>query len=464
MADRSGPDIVLICLDSVRKDFFEETATGIARRSDLSFDQCRAASSWSTPSHASMISGLLPHEHGVHTHSPSFGNLPADETLFREFEDYRTVGISANAYAGPAYDFDRYFDRFVELERRVRFPEGADPTRFGSGYENPNRARIDYVKHCLTHRHPIKSSFNGVFNMVDKATGGKLLPRLVDEGAKHGLRLAREEIEEGDGSTFVFLNLMEGHVPYRPGLHLDGDLYETPWDWSTLNKGTWELCGEEYDERYWTRRNQLYRAQIDYLDRRISAFIDSLDDDVPVVVTADHGDNLGTEVDGGLANHKSSLSEGLLHVPLTVCNSSTDYAGDGSAYVSHLQLPDLLSGLRDGRIEDLGRDRIYAELIGMSGGSEPDSDYEYWDRMIRCGYRDSEKVVWDSRGNGHRYRLDGERPNWQREVERVSPPPEWATSRFEADIETYKRRARSSGETVDVDEATEERLQELGYL
>lgn len=464
MTGTSKNDIVLICLDSVRKDFFDETATRTIGLSDISFDQCRAASSWSTPSHASMISGLLPHEHGVHTHSRSFATLPREDTLFRDLDGYRTIGISANTYAGPAYGFDRYFDRFVELERRVRFPEGADPTRFGSRYDNHTRARLGYLKHCLTHRHPVESLFNGAFNLFDKASGGRLLPRVFDEGAKHGFRLTRNLLERHDDGVFVFLNLMEAHVPYRPALFLDGDLYDCPWDWSTETRGTWELCLEDYDEQYWTWRNQLYRARIDYLDRRISEFVESLDEETTVVVTSDHGDNLGTDVDEGLANHKSSLSEGLLHVPLDVIDPPDGFAVDGSRYVSHLQLPELLRGLRDGRAVDPSRDRIHAELVGLSGGSTPDTDREYWDRMIRCGYRESEKVVWDSQGDRWRYELDEGRPNWQRRVGRISQVPGWATSAFATDIEDYKREARETQEDVDIDDATEDRLRELGYL
>jgi len=452
-------DIVLICLDSVRKDVFDDAAVRTQDLADVSFDNCRAPSSWSAPSHASMVSGLLPSEHEVTTHSRSFDSLPREDTLFDDLDGYRTVGVSGNVYAGPTYGFDRFFDSFFVVNRENRFPRALSPT--ADGYDMSVSGLSSFLADALADDRTVKSVLNGFSAFLDSATD--VGPRTFDEGAKPGLRLAREELERADRPTFVFLNLMEGHIPYRPVRYLDADLYDVPDGWTSDEKGVWELFDEEYDERYWDRRDQLYRATVDYLDRRIAAFVDSVDEETTVVVTADHGDNLGTAVDGGLANHKSSLSEGVLHVPFHIVNAPDECEQTG-AHLSQLAIPELITGLSDGRVPDVTSDRIVAELGGMSAGPDPDGDDEYYDRAIRCAYDGTEKVVWDSLGECRKYRIAPTTDNYQEQVGGPDRPPSWATDAFGTDLTAFKSAVAEDGDDVDVDASTAQRLEELGYL
>jgi hypothetical protein len=406
-----------------------------------------------------MVSGLLPNEHEVTTHSRSFDSLPRADTVFDDLDGYRTVGISGNIYAGPTYGFDRFFDSFFVVNRENRFPRALSPS--ADGYDMSGGGLSSFLSDAVADDRTVKSLANGVSAFLDSATD--IASRAFDEGAKPGLRIAREELRATEEPTFVFLNLMEGHIPYRPAQYLDGDRYDVPDGWSSAEKGVWELFDDDYDEQYWDRRNQLYRATVDYLDRRIASFVQSVSDETTVIVTADHGDNLGTAVDGGLANHKSSLSEGVLHVPFEIINAP-DTSEQTGAHLSHLALPDLLPGLSEGRIPDVTSDRILAELGGMSAGPIPDSDYEYYDRAIRCAYDGTEKVVWDSLGECSEYRIDPASANHQERVTDLGRPPSWATARFSTDISSFKSAIVEDGDDVDVDESTAQRLEELGYL
>lgn len=454
-------NIVLVCLDSVRNDVFEEFAVRTQERADLTVENCRAASSWSAPSHASMITGDLPHRHGVTTHARSFESVPREETVFADLEGYRTVGISANTYAGPAYDFDRYFDEFYPLRRGIRFPEALDP--YTGDFDTSFGDFLSYFRDCLCDDRPAKSVTNGLFALFDSLSSSRVSSWLLDRGARPGLRLAKKTLREEPKPSFVFLNLMEGHLPFRPARYLDGDMYDVPRGWDSNERGTWELIGNDYDETYWSRRNQLYRATVDYLDRCIARFVRDIDTDTTVIVTADHGENLGTEVDEGLANHKSSLSEGLLHVPLSVIHPPAVSEQTGR-YLSQLSLPGLITGIRDGHIPDLHSDRAVAELGGMSAGDEPPTDREYYDRAMRCAYDTDEKTVWDSLGNCTRYRLDSNRANWQEKQTDIDGPPAWADEQFATDITTFKETAVATAEQVSIDDSTAQRLEELGYL
>lgn len=452
-------NIVLICLDSVRKDVFDEIAKRTKKLADVSFDNCRAASSWTAPSHASMISGELPHEHKVTTYSQSFDSLSGGNTIFDDLDGYRTVGISGNIYAGPTCNFDEYFDSFFILNRATRFPRALSPSL--GDYSISFSGISSYLLDAISNNSVIKSGTNGVISILNSRTD--IPSRMVDEGAKPGLRIAKEELQDANAPTFIFLNLMEGHIPYRPARYLDDNLYDVPNDWSSDEKGVWELFQEDYDEQYWNRRNQLYRATVEYLDRRVSQFVQSIGEETTVIVTADHGDNLGTKVDEGLANHKSSLSEGTLHVPFYIINPP-DVDRQTEEYLSHLNLPDLIKGIQREHIPDLTRDQIPAELGGMSAGPDPPNDYDYYDRAIRCVYNKDKKIIWDSFGNCVKYQIDPDTMNHQQYIAEMDEPPSWAEGHFDVDITEFKSDIIKDTDEVDIDTSTAERLKELGYL
>lgn len=451
--------IVFICLDSVRKDVFDEVAERVKKLADVSFDNCRAVSSWSAPSHASMISGELPNEHEVTTHSRSFDSLSRESTIFGDLDEYRTVGISGNTYAGPTYNFDGYFDSFFKLNRSTRFPRALSPNSddYGMSFSGIS----SYISDAISDNTVIKSGINGGVCLLDSRTA--IPSRLFDQGAKPGLRIAKEELQDANTPMFIFLNLMEGHIPYQPARYLDGNLYDVPSGWSSNEKGLWELFQDDYDEQYWNRRNQLYRATVEYLDRRIFEFVQSINEETTVIVTADHGDNLGTEIDEGLANHKSSLSEGTLHVPFYIINSP-DIDEQTEEYLSHLSLPKLIKGVQKGHIPNLTSDQIPAELGGMSAGPDPPNEYDYYNRAIRCVYNKHKKITWDSFGNCTKYQVERGMINHQRYITEMDEPPSWARDDFDIDIGEFKSGIIKDSDEVDIDTSTAERLKELGYL
>lgn len=453
-------NIVLICLDSVRKDIFDEVATRTQELADVSFDNCRAASSWSPPSHASMISGLLPHEHGVTTHSRSFNSLPKKSVIFNDLQEYQTVGISGNVFAGPSFQFDKYFDKFFTLKPEKRFPKALYPS--SNEYDKSIEDIAKYLLHSIRDPQTLKSLFNGITGFLGSVTNDSL-SKIFDRGAKPGLRIAREELQAANTPSFIFMNLMETHIPYRPSRYLDDDFYDVPKDWSSDEKNTWELIQEEYDGQYWQRRNQLYRATVDYLGRQIFEFAQSVSEDTIVIITSDHGDNLGTDTDRGLANHKSSLTEGLLHVPLYIINAP-DADQQTDEYFSHLALPKLILDCRSGQISDLTSDRAFAELGGLSSGQDPNERYEYFNRAIRCAYDKKEKFVWDSFGNCDKYYISSDKSNYQENSDALKSPPSWAVERFENDISTFKTNLIEEEDKIAIDDSTSQRLDDLGYL
>jgi arylsulfatase A-like enzyme len=283
-------------------------------------------------------------------------------------------------------------------------------------------------------------------------------------------------IRSSEEPFFLFTNLMEAHGPHHAIRGYDRDLYSVSNTWSSRRLDIWDIidtddpdAGRVAVERW----RDLYGASIDYLDRRLVRFIDRVqsttDRETTFVITADHGENLGYEADEHLLDHTSSLSEGLLHVPLVVVNPPPSWEPSGDGYVSHLDLGRILVGLaHDDPPTDIFRQRVPAEVIGISKSAfEDDPDkYAYYDRMLRCAYdyETAIKLVWDSLGDSDRYALDHDRLCWQEKVASDVGLPDWATAFFDDDIEAAKRAVREADEEREMTDETRQQLERLGYL
>lgn len=207
-------NIVLICLDSVRKDFFEKYSSQIQRVADLSFDQCRAASSWSVPSHGSMLTGELPSKHGAHAHNMSYSHLSKSDTFLDQLPNYEAVGVSANAFAGPGYDFDSAFDSYRPVSDSQRYPisSGDDD---GSIF-NPVVGPVAHIT---------KGVANVIIKKVNEASIEWSGPKLFDDGAKVVTRQSLSQLEDTTEPFFLFVNYMDAHLPLRPTWGYNSELY-----------------------------------------------------------------------------------------------------------------------------------------------------------------------------------------------------------------------------------------------
>ncbi|WP_143420540.1 hypothetical protein [Halorubrum sp. Ib24] len=185
-----------------------------------------------------------------------------------------------------------------------------------------------------------------------------------------------------------------------------------------------------------------------------------------VIITADHGENHGEKSAHGLVNHKSSLSEQLLHVPLEIINPPRG-GNSTTEYVSLLDLPELILGMAENRWCDITRSVVPAEVIGLGSNLDiPDQyDAEFFSRGIRSACRNNTKVVWDSLGNAYKYHLNRHYSSDQDLLDNCSSVPDWAKSQFDSTIEDVVTTARaSSTDESDVSDSAQSRLKELGYL
>lgn len=420
-------NIVLLCLDTVRKDYFDAYAKRLTDRADVVFEQCRAASCWSVPSHASMMTGRLPHGHGVDARYPLFESLDAAETLRSDLPAHEFVGVSANVYAGSAYGFDSLFDEFTDVARTHRYVDGLDIPAYLSDTTEPGLPeKGDVVREILTHPFPTQSLRNAAILQLEQwTTSGPLsaVPTPLDDGGASVCRIALDRLREREAESpvFLFANLMEAHEPHRDTWQYDSELYSVPRGWDSTALNTWDAVDPtDETETALDRYRDLYGAAIDYLDRIVSDLVERLREvttrETTVILTADHGENLALPADDGHLGHVTSLTEAVLHVPLLIINPPAGFDPNEGEYVSHLGLRELIRGIAHDETPSITRDRVPAEVIDITPGNDRlrETDPEYWTRTLRCMYDEQEKYEWDSRGIVSRIELDPTRPSWQR--------------------------------------------------
>lgn len=459
-------NVVLIILDSVRKDQFNQHAQRIQELADVSFSECRAPSCWSVPSHASFLTGKLPSDHGIHTHNLSFASLSQSNTLCGSLSDHTTLSVSANVYASSTFGFDQLFDKHYDIAPHQRFSNGMDMEKFIETRKQDGWRRFtEFLNSALQHNYPLQSLGNGLWFKLNDILDRAPIPKLVDDGAKLIRNRAKKLVAETEGPFFLFTNFMDGHTPYRHAWGYNTNLHNAPHTWSSADFNNWDFMNGELTperEEHLQHHRSLYDAAIDYLDRQVATFVQqvqtSTQNETTFIVTADHGENMMWDGDNGLLDHSSSLTEGVLHVPFVIINPPADIEDPGLATL--LDLPQMISAWANEESMVPQREYVPAEVIGQGVG---DRGGKYWDRMIRCVYREDTKIEWDSLGGTVKYRLPSD-PSLHQRIDEGVTVPDWARSLFNEEITEYKQRAQANDHDINFDESVAGRLKELGYL
>ncbi|TNE89416.1 MAG: hypothetical protein EP330_11445 [Deltaproteobacteria bacterium] len=299
-----GPDIVLIVLDTVRKDrvspYADDAITPKLARwaSDARvFDQARAVSSWTLPSHASMFTGRYPTEHGAHGDSLASGidahglspEVPVVAEVLSE-AGWATVGIAANrgylrAETGLARGFHAWLaDSLRPHSLEVPYPEGE--------------------------------------RVTDLALAALSAPR--------------------ERPMFLFVNYMDAHMPYIDRR----EYYADPADFPavrapfTQSYAATRATGVPLDPVVSTSWQQGYDATLRYLDDEVGRLLEALpelgiDENDLVIVTSDHGEAFGEH---GTVEHGKDLYDESIAVPLFVRGPGFE-SGRDARLVDHTDLP-----------------------------------------------------------------------------------------------------------------------------
>lgn len=482
------PNVVFFVLDTARArdvtpyadsdlktmPFFDKFASR-----NIFFEQCISTAPWTLPAHASMFTGLAPSQHGVNSWEDSLSE--ETETLATRLRsaDYQTVGITNNSWVSDLFGLSKGFDDFYKLWQLIQHDN--DLVRTSRKIKDLSRGE--------TLKHLIRDVLGSGDSIVNIANGlyGKLLHNRNDYGAKRTNRIIKKWIRkdwDADQPFFLFANYLEPHLEYQPPaehaepfLNVDySDAREIPQDPIRHMLGDLNLSANQLK----TLRG-LYRGELNYLDsclRDIYSFLETegaLDNTV-VILVGDHGDNIG---DHGLMSHFYSLHDSLIRVPCAVQLPSTM----SSTVSSQIQVTDLFplilreaGMLRDkdtaNKLAEVpppfgdGRKLAVSELLGVNppeqainrrtGGSYNEELFKEYKQPLRSVRADGRKLVKRGDTTVMTYGIDGH-------DETVEAINDGDLMSFITEWEEKHSKGSSSADS-EVDQQTEKRLQELGYL
>jgi arylsulfatase A-like enzyme len=345
-----APNVLLIILDTVRAlsvgvtPLGRETTpflNGLQKRA-TTFQHAVAPAPWTTPTHASLLTGLWPHELADPWHPPYTlpGTLPSLPRVLAD-HGYSTAGFVANVqHAGREVGIGRWFRHFDDY--RASLGELLISTRLGQFVFNSPRVR----------------DATGYYDILGRRTA----PMINDAFLKW---LDEEERRP----FFVMLNYFDAHEPYLPGEPFTEHFGPDERDKSLIGftrarqAKRWEKR-ESPDEV--PKELQAYEAAIAYMDRAVGDLFDALSrrgllDQTIVIVTSDHGEQFGEH---GQFDHANSLYRTALEVPLFIADPRSTKAVVVADPVSLRDLAAVPSALPGASLRPLmnGEDHVEVSL------------------------------------------------------------------------------------------------------
>jgi len=335
-----NPNILLIVLDTVRRDRLSaygnprETSPELdafAARATL-FERAIAPAQWTTPSHASMFTGLYPSVHRV-----TQGNSKLAESIPTLAEilgcaGYHTVAFCNNALVAVLDNgLRRGFEHFYSYA-------GAAPNR-------PVDARHSPLRRALAVRfRRFARRVENQFARSDRLFCISMYPWLVpiwtryinykghtEQSVNDLIDYWRQYISRSaEHPLFVFLNLMGTHLPYNPprdaivrvAPELRNDRYAHAFMHRfNTNAARWSSPPDP-PLKDWERAalRGFHDAEIAHQDGYLGHLLNTLRgmgalDNTLVIIVADHGELHG---DHGFFGHGFAVYQELVHVPLII--------------------------------------------------------------------------------------------------------------------------------------------------
>ncbi len=279
-------NVVLISIDTVRADhlgcygYDVETSPNMDRLAEeaVLFTEALSQSSWTLPSHMSIMTSQYPSVHGV---GPARRALAASTPTLAEVlskSGFETAGFVSWVFLGSQWGFAQGFDTFRELW-------GAPMT-------------------------------------ADNPAGGAFTADVVTDAAVEWVR------GEHAGPFFLFVHYFDPHMNYEPPPPYDtmfDPAYEgaASGEWSRLKQYIkWmNENPESISERDLEHVIALYDGEIRYVDEHVGRLMNALDGEVGlenclVVLTSDHGEEFNDH--GSMEGHGWTLYNEVLRVPLMV--------------------------------------------------------------------------------------------------------------------------------------------------
>lgn len=470
MAAHRRPNVVMVVLDSMRPEWLScyapevETSPHIDRlaRDGWLFETAIGPSAWTFPCMASIFTAMWPSKHGGHDeHQLLDTPYPTLAELFQR-NDYQTAGFSDVPYVGPSTRLDRGFDLLSNL-------------------------RANEVG--LWHK-GLKAAARGYRSLIGRYSKLNETPVLFGEA------MAWLRAQRGSGRPFfLYLHSDETHAPFLPpakyrlkysglsrsamaAINQDKQLYVA---------GRVAMTGGDF-----RKLHALARGEAAYADAwvgRLMALLERLGelDHTVVVITADHGDNVGEH---GLLRHGLCLYDTLLHVPfiirppggaggqrirnmvrlidlaptlLTLCGIEEEEAR------VEMQGQDLVRAMDRKRFEPFAIAELYRPTQTMWRKKVPEfmpTFLERYDRRLRAYRTATHKLIWASDGRHELYDLMHDPGEVQNLHDAEPGLAADLHERLQGWLAGFEAGGAEEGFVVEehADERVYERLRDLGYV
>lgn len=500
-----SPNIIFLVWDACRLDESSSHAPFLNEliESNITFRNAITPATWSLPSHVSLFTGKYPHEHGVFRPNQQLPENPLCDRL--RTEGYQTYAVSANPFMSPNHGFDIGFDEFF-YTLYMRDSDGINSIEVYDDLTEATTAgeRLSAVARSISavlgHDRPLKSMHNVSGAVVQRLASNRFhsLNRIpfpifnsyalfsYDSTVNTGVIENIIQSQTGEESpSFIFSNYMDTHRPYYPpDRYMEeylGDVlsYREIEELSREYEHTWNFLSKVHtdtvDEAAVSQVQELYRGEVRSADDQLRRLVSSLEqagelDDTLLVITADHGENLGELTEHGTRDmgHEGSESEHLTRVPLVVANPSLEHR-TVDELVSTKELLSLFTEVAsewplssDAVVDSMVDDTALVSCEYPPKGTEslydryPAVPEHLIDREVSeysiISYDGDYRLVMSSEGRREAW-LDGE----QVEMDTV---PDDTISLLEQRLETLM----NSGEQGSIDDETRDHLVEMGYL
>ncbi len=483
----SRPNVVLITIDTFRADHLG--ASGYARATTpvldalaatgVRFTQAIAQAPETAPSHASMLTGLYPPEHGVR--SNGIHALPEDVTTFAERA--RAAGYRTAAFVG-SFVLDRKFGLAQGFDVYDDAMETRDVARAG-------RAREADAPPGVWYGNIIEGAFERPASEVNAAALRWLNPN-------------------HRAPFFLWVHFYDPHAPYAPpreadifpkrdatSSHARWDAFEreqlagagagraTPRDPDSASASALDPGAERRMATLLEDLVALYDGEIRACDTEVGVLLARLDalglrDNTLVIVTSDHGESL-TE-NGYYFRHGWYLYDNVLRVPLIIRFPGRVLAGQ--VVTEPVELVNLYRTMCNA-VPELHQPNPHTDLVSRAADAASNApidrptgpDYTYSETFLRkqlvgghpqYALREPGwKLVTAFRdglpARSHLYCLARD-PGETRDVLTEEPGVAFRLDRILRTFLDRENVARAESSRIELDPATLEKLRALGYI
>lgn len=274
-----GVPVIVISVDTLRADFAREMSSW-QRLASIGgwWDRPMSTSSWTLPSVASLVTGLMPGEHGAGCFWEQCQGLQPDVRTLAEMLNeigYQTVAVTANPWLTADTGFARGFDQYYDFG-------AVSPVWFTTSGPPRGPHRQDGAR------------------LVNKAI--EVIDALPDSG------------------FYLWVHLIDPHMPY---LHTD-------WTKGRELVAPSLRAAPPASTAARARILDSYRAEVEHADQQVNRLLDALErkgllDESIIVFTSDHGEEFWEH--GGVEHGHSHHGE-VIEIPLLI-------AGPGMAPGRH---------------------------------------------------------------------------------------------------------------------------------